>query len=115
MAKTPKLVRGKKLLPTTATSAGKHDVIVEMTDTAPMTRREGRDERKMDLRIHLSEKRRKGREGRDRELELCAQLPSFAQIFGWDCHSSRKSMWEFCCKWKAVAGTGGFMSNCQAK
>ena len=44
MAKTPKLVRGKKSLPTTATSAGKHDVIVEMTDTAPMTREEKRGE-----------------------------------------------------------------------
>ena len=63
MAKTPKLVRGKKSLPTTATSAGKHDVIVEMTDTAPMTRREGREENGSTDSFVREEEEREGGEG----------------------------------------------------
>ena len=72
MAKTAKPVHARKEVAATATSAGKHDVIVEMTDTAPMTRREGREERRMDLRIHLSEQRRGGKEGREGEGAMCS-------------------------------------------
>ena len=99
----------------TATSAGKHDVIVEMTDTAPMTRRE--EERRMDLRIHLSEKRRKGREGgRGSDvlgsLVLLRYLVATATAAGNQCGSSAAKMESSCRRKKYIQG---FMSNCQAK
>ena len=75
MAKIPRRnlwCRKKWLAKAATTSAGKHDVIVEMTYVhgANEKRKEEGEERRgekrrgeeMDLRIHLSEKRRKGSE-----------------------------------------------------
>ena len=57
--------RKKWLAKAATTSAGKHDVIVEMTDVHGANEKRKEEERRreeMDLRIHLSEKRRKGSE-----------------------------------------------------
>ena len=68
MAKIPRRdlwCRKKWLAKAATTSAGKHDVIVEMTYVHGANEKRKEEERRgeeMDLRIHLSEKRRKGSE-----------------------------------------------------